>query len=118
MSEFISKVPLRTSFQIKIAENNNVREDALDLAGYQLPICKNRASRGGGVMLYVKNEIGAIHRTDLECNDTELLWVELRPGNKKIVFGTCYRPPGMTALQVDSFLDSFFPASGKCNECI
>ena len=32
---------------------DNVREDALDLAGYQLPICKNRATRGGGVMLYV-----------------------------------------------------------------
>ncbi len=28
---------------------DNVREDALDLAGYQLPICKNRQSRGGGV---------------------------------------------------------------------
>ncbi len=32
---------------------DNVREDALDLAGYQKPIYKNRASRGGGVMLYV-----------------------------------------------------------------
>ncbi len=58
-------------------------------------------------MLYVKNEIGAIHRTDLESNDSELLWVELRPDNKKVMFGTCYRPPGMSALQVDSFLDSF-----------
>ncbi len=58
-------------------------------------------------MLYVKEEIGAIHRTDLETNDTELLWVELRLGNKKIMFGTCYRPPGMTSLQVDSFIESF-----------
>ncbi len=86
---------------------DNTREDALDLAGYQQPICKNRASRGGGVMLYVKEEIGAIHRTDLESNDTELLWVELRPNNKKVLFGTGYRPPGMTALQVDSFIESF-----------
>ncbi len=86
---------------------DNVREDALDLAGYQRPIYKNRTSRGGGVMLYVKEEIGAIHRTDIEANETELLWVELRLGNKKVMFGTCYRPPGMTALQVDSFIDSF-----------
>ncbi len=86
---------------------DNVREDALDLAGYQRPIYKNRTSRGGGVMLYVKEEIGAIHRTDLEVTDTELLWVELRLGNKKVMFGTCYRPPGMTSLQVDSFIDSF-----------
>ncbi len=58
-------------------------------------------------MLYVKDEIGATHRTDLEPNDTELLWDELRPGNKNVMFATCYRPPGMIALQVDSFIDSF-----------
>ncbi len=85
---------------------DNVRDDALDLAGYQLPICKNRQSRGGGVMLYVRESIGAIHRTDLEKNDTEILWVELRLRDKRVLFATCYRPPGATALQVDAFIDS------------
>ncbi len=86
---------------------DNVREDALDLAGYQLPLCKNRATRGGGVMLYVRDYIGAIHRPDLESNDTEVLWVELRLKDKKVLFATCYRPPGASALQVDAFIDSF-----------
>ncbi len=86
---------------------DNTREDALDLAGYQLPICKNRQGRGGGVMLYVRDTIGAIHRTDLEKPDTEVLWVELRLKDKRVLFGTAYRPPGATALQVDSFIDSF-----------
>ncbi len=57
-------------------------------------------------MLYVREDIGAIHRDDLESNDTENLWVELRFKNKKVLFATCYRPPGATALQVDSFIDS------------
>ncbi len=60
---------------------DNVRDDALDLAG-------------------------AIHRTDLEKNDTEVLWVELRLKDKRVLFATCYRPPGATALQVDYFIDS------------
>ena len=58
--------------------------------GTKSQLIKNRASRGGGVMLYVKEEIGAIHRTDLETNDTELLLVELRLGNKKVMFGTWF----------------------------
>ncbi len=67
----------------------------MDLAGYQKPLMKNRQSRGGGVMLYVKDHIGAIHRSDLEHADTEVLWVELRLKNKRVVFATCYRPPGI-----------------------
>ena len=86
---------------------DNVREDALDLAGYQRPLMKNRQSRGGGVMLYVRDHIGAIHRSDLESVDTEVLWVELRLKNKRVLFATCYRPPGATALQVDNFIDKF-----------
>ncbi len=86
---------------------DSVREDALDLAGYQKPLMKNRNARGGGVMLYVRDHIGSIHRTDLEDNDTEILWVELRLKNKKVLFATCYRPPGATALQVDNFIDNF-----------
>ncbi len=85
---------------------DNVRDDVLSLAGYQIPFFKNRQSRGGGVMLYVKEEIGAIHRDDLEKNNTEILWVELRLKDKKVMFGTGYRPPGATALQVDEFIDS------------
>ena len=57
---------------------DGVREDALDLAGCQRPLMKNRNARGGGVMLYVRDHIGSIHRTDLENADTETLWAELR----------------------------------------
>ena len=56
---------------------------------------RDRNRRGGGVMLYVKNSISAIRRTDLETN-CEVLWVELSTGPSKVLLGTFYRPPSST----------------------
>ncbi len=86
--------------------SDNVSDSDLTLSGYHVPFYKHRGARGGGVMLYVKEHIGAIHRTDLEKNNTEILWAEIRLQSKKVLLGVAYRPPGMTSLQVDDFLDS------------
>ena len=86
--------------------SDNVADSDLSLAGYHVAFYKHRGARGGGVMLYVKEHIGAIHRTDLEKNDTEILWAEIVLQSKKVLMGVAYRAPGMTSLQVDSFLDS------------
>ena len=83
---------------------DNVTDADLSISGYHIPFKKNRPTRGGGVMLYVKEHIGAIHRTDLERNNTEILWVEITLNSKKVMVGVGYRPPGMTSLQIDDFL--------------
>ena len=41
---------------------------------------------GGGVLLYVRNNIKAVHRTDLENEFCEMVWCELQDG-KEIVPG-------------------------------
>ena len=56
---------------------------------------RDRNRHGGGVMLYVKNSISAIRRTDLETN-CEVLWVELSTAPSKMLLGTFYRPPSST----------------------
>ena len=33
------------------------------------------------------------HRPDLEVNDVECLWIEICTKHRKILLGTCYRPP-------------------------
>ncbi len=58
---------------------------------------------GQGVMLYVKEGISAVHKKELENDNIEILWVELKFQNRLIYFGVCYRPPGMSALEVDDF---------------
>ncbi len=86
--------------------SDKVLESDLTLAGYHVPFFKHRGARGGGVMLYIKEHIGAIHRTDLERPETEILWVEVILQSKKVMVGIGYRPPGMTSLEIDSFLEA------------
>ncbi len=58
-------------------------------------------------MMYVRKEFVATRRNDFEFDDLELLWVEIKIGTQKIFVGVGYRPPGMTALEIDNFLDLF-----------
>ncbi len=86
---------------------DNIGDDDISLAGYQVPFYRHRQTRGGGVMLYVKEGISAVHKKELENDNIEIMWVELKILNRLIYFGVCYRPPGMSALEVDDFLSDF-----------
>ena len=67
---------------------------------------KDRTSgRGGGILTYIKTDIDYIRRTDLEATETETLWIQIFYGRYKILFGTCYRPPGQNAASIDNFLN-------------
>ena len=55
-------------------------------------------------MVYVKDEIVAIERTDLNLPNIEMMWLEIKIDNKNIMFGVYYRAPGMIAMEVDDFI--------------
>ncbi len=87
-----------------LAPDYQTTDNELDLDGYQVPFYRNRGSRGGGVMVYVKEDITAIHRDDLNLPDIEMIWLELKFQKKNIMFGTFYRAPGSTVAEVDEFM--------------
>ena len=77
----------------------------LDIDGYNF-IHKHRPNRsGGGVGLYISNNLEFKLRSDLSFDDIDIaesLFVEiLRPHGKNIVVGTVYRPPNQ---RVNDFL--------------
>ncbi|CAH1273383.1 Hypp5110 [Branchiostoma lanceolatum] len=54
---------------------------------------RDRASRGGGVLVTVKNNIIATHHPEPDC-PCELTWVQVQLANSKSIFiGAYYRPP-------------------------
>ena len=61
--------------------------------GFQRPFVLNRPTRAGGVLCWVRNNIAAKRRQDLETHQTEALWLEIRVGNNKFLLCTVYRPP-------------------------
>jgi hypothetical protein len=67
----------------------------LTLEGFQKPFRKDRPDNlgYGGVLAWIKSHIPAIRRLDLEKQDLELMWIEIKSKSTPILLGTIYRPP-------------------------
>ena len=66
---------------------------------------KDRNRNGGGVAIYIHNNLTATRRLDLEVPNLEIVWVEIKVDKHKILVGSCYRPPGQRVALVDEFLE-------------
>ena len=56
---------------------------------------KDRNSNGGGLILYIKNDITSRQRSDLEFNVIESISVELCIGKTKWLVTGAYKPPSL-----------------------
>jgi hypothetical protein len=63
--------------------NNQISNDDLCIPGFHAIVRKDRPNtRGGGVALYITQSLAFKRRNDLENNNLELLWVEVKYINK------------------------------------
>ena len=63
-----------------------------NLKGYSEPYRKDRpVHRGGGVLAWVSNDISCKRREDIEIDGIELMWLEVRCANYKLLLGVGYR---------------------------
>ena len=56
----------------------------------------NGNSRGGGVGFFITDNLSCNVCLDLSPNNAELLWLEIKTNQKRILVGVCYRPPGQS----------------------
>ena len=75
--------------------NDQLPSDEVAIPGFNLFRRDRSSSRnGGGVAIYISDKIPAVRRCHLEDMVLENLWLELLfPKSKRILLGTCYRPP-------------------------
>ena len=79
----------------------------MKIDGFQPIFRKDRNDRQwGGVGAYISNSLGATRRFDLELNQIEALWLEIRCLNKKFLLCVCYRPPDQHAQFWEYFQES------------
>ena len=71
------------------------QEEAIyDMPGYSFISRPRRSGKGGGVGAYNVDGIGWDRRHDLENDNTEAIWLEIRPKDSKtFLVGIMYRPP-------------------------
>ena len=56
------------------------------------------------MMVYTKSNLACIRRDDLETEDTEILWLEVKNSRQKpFLLGYCYRPPSAKSAWIESF---------------
>ena len=73
--------------------NDTFSDTELQLENYQL-FRKDRKTNGGGLVLYVKENLRCSLREDMQVNDIEALWVEIKhESQKEFLLGYTYRPP-------------------------
>lgn len=73
--------------------DGSVTDQEVKLDGYNV-IRRDRDRQGGGVCLYIHEDLAFSERRDLEKDNIEAVWADiLLPKTKPILVGSCYRPP-------------------------
>ena len=71
--------------------DHSVTDSEISIEGYSA-LRNDRNRHGGGVCVYIKNDIAFNPRLDLHNDKNEALWFELLlPRSKPIIVGVCYR---------------------------
>ena len=75
--------------------DHNVHNNNFNIAGYHPLFRRDRPGpgQGGGVATWVSSDLVAKRRLDLELNDVEAIWLEIRSNNNKFLLCTVYGPP-------------------------
>jgi len=82
----------------------DITTDSLKIPGYKAPFRRDRIDRmGGGVIVYVKDDINCVTRNDLQVGNVECIWLEVKLRNKKYLYGTFYIPPNSSQQVWDDF---------------
>ena len=86
--------------------NSSVSDDNITIPSYT-SFRNDRVDRiGGGVIVYVKENVNCIQRPDLHVGDLECIWLEIKFKNKSYLYGTFYIPPNSNQQIWDNFYHS------------
>ncbi len=91
--------------------NDDIDSGLLSVRGFNLFRNDRVLGRGGGICVYIKDDVPCKRRVDLENPDFECLWFSLRPERlprplSGIVICVVYHPPGRT-VQDHKDLDEY-----------
>ena len=81
-----------------LSDNSSVD---LNLPGYQTVIRRDRPTFGGGLAVYIKDNLIYRRRIDLESTSLENIWIEVSTREGKLLICTIYRPPNSNAFWDD-----------------
>jgi len=86
--------------------HQGVSNNVFNLTGFHEIIRKDRNEHGGGVAIYIKENIAYKRLAQYESKNMESLWVQINTIQGKVLICCCYRPPDKKADFWNTFEDS------------
>jgi hypothetical protein len=95
----------------------SIGDSELNLEGYTM-LREDRImgvkSKGGGILLYIKNSINVAERQDmLDKNFQECIWCDIEICGEKTLIGICYRPPDSNKFKMTLCLNNLVGSAGR-----
>ena len=98
--------------------DGSIADNEISLPSYSI-VRKDRNRHGGGVAIYIRNSLTFIRREDLETDDVECIWVEIKCKQRQpVLISSMYRPPSSCIEFVDKVGDIIDKASCERKEMI
>jgi len=98
--------------------DDTIKNELVNIAGYNI-IRKDRNRHGGGVAMYIKEELNYSDRNDLVPEDLELLCTEVKFKSSKPLFVcTWYRPPNSEINVLNKYEEFLAKNDGENKETI
>ena len=96
----------------------SISDSEINLPDYSI-VRRDRNRHGGGVAMYIRNSLTFIRRNDLETDDVEAIWIEMKCKQRQpVIIGSIYRPPSSSIDFIDKLGDIIDRVSCECKETI
>ena len=98
--------------------NNDVDDRAINIPNYTFERKDRTDKQGGGIVVYISENVSYIRRYDIECTNIESIWIQLNKSNKQqFLINIVYRPPRSTQAWIDLYETQLESADRLSLEC-
>ncbi|CAG2217111.1 unnamed protein product [Mytilus edulis] len=98
--------------------DSNITDYDISIMGFETPVRKDRNSHGGGIIMYFKNYVHIIRRQDLEHDEIESMWFELKTKLRSILININYRSERQSTVYFWQYFDQMLKNALDENNCI
>ena len=96
-----------------------IPKSQIGIEGFKCERRDRKRKSGGGVVIYINQNISYKRRTDLEVDNVEIIWIETDiPHTKPILIGCLYRPESKASWYTDFEIMMDFVFKAQSNEII
>ena len=89
--------------------DNTIPTNLITIPGYHEPVRRDRVNNGrngGGVLIYIANNLVFHHKEHLQENNFEHIWVDVRVNDNVFAINALYRPPNESQNEHQIFLET------------